>query len=307
LQPRVAAIDIGTNSVLLLIAEARAGELVPLVERATITRLGEGVDRSGVLAEAACRRTLSCLEDYARELRACAVDRLDVVATSAMRDARGGEAFLRDAASRLGVLPRVISGDEEARLTFEGALSALELKGRVVVCDVGGGSTEIVIGSARGKERVLDSAVSLDIGSVRLFERHVESDPPEPRSLASAAADVRRALESVPAPAAASLVGVAGTITTLYAIEIGLSRYDAARVHGARLSRHAVETLCARLASLPLVERRQLAGLEPGRADVIVTGAVLVLELMRWAGAGELVVSDRGVRWGLATRLTASL
>jgi exopolyphosphatase/guanosine-5'-triphosphate,3'-diphosphate pyrophosphatase len=306
---RVAAIDIGTNSVLLLVAERRGGELVAVVERATITRLGQGVDASRALSDDAVERTLACLERYADEARALGVERLDVVGTSAMRDARGGERFRARAAALLGVEPRVISGDEEARLTFEGAISGLGLADDAcAVFDVGGGSTEIIAGPGGG-------AVSLDVGSVRLTERHVRSDPPAPGELEAARADARAALATLPEgltrrARALPLVGVAGTVTTLVAVARGIVPYDGARVHGARLTRAELDAARGALASRTLAERRALPGLEPARADVIVAGAVLVGEIVAWArgegsvrGEVALVASDRGVRWGLAQRL----
>ncbi|HEX6275623.1 MAG TPA: Ppx/GppA phosphatase family protein [Polyangiaceae bacterium] len=300
---KVAAIDIGTNSVLLLIAERKAGGLVPVVERATITRLGEGVDRTRELARSARARTLACLATYAEELARHAPERVAVVGTSAMRDARGGEEFAAEAERLLGVRPLVVSGAREAELTFRGSLSGLELSGPVAVFDVGGGSTEIVVGHAADTARI-DSAKSLDIGSVRLFERHVRSDPPSDAELDA----VRRNVDSVllaeaPIPADAALVGVAGTVTTLAAVAGAIEPYDAARVHGARITLATVRDVAHRLASLSLAERTKLPGLEPRRADVIVAGALLVERFLTWSQTSELIVSDRGVRWGLAEEL----
>jgi exopolyphosphatase / guanosine-5'-triphosphate,3'-diphosphate pyrophosphatase len=301
---RVAAIDIGTNSVLLVIAEERGGVLHTLVDLATITRLGEGVDRNGVLAPAACERTLTCLREYARKIRRARVTRIDVVGTSALRDARGGDQFVRDAEAVLGVRPRVIGGDEEARLTFSGALSGLAVSGDVVVFDVGGGSTEVIIGSSDLSGPRLLSARSLNIGSVRLFERHLHGDPPVADEIAKVRRVVRDALAGLPRPPrSATWVGVAGTVTTLTAIDQTLEPYDGARVHGARLSAQSVERTLEQLARLDLASRRALKGLEPARADVIVAGAVIVSELLAWGGASGLVASDRGVRWGVVREL----
>ena len=306
----VAAIDIGTNSVLLVIAAAEAAGPRPVLERATITRLGEGVDRTRQLAPAAVERNLACLRAYAQDLRAHGSPRLDVVGTSALRDAAGAQAFLDEAERILGVRPRVIAGDEEARLTFRGALSGLALSGRLLVFDVGGGSTELIVGDAAG-DTAPQSRVSLDIGSVRLFERHVQHDPPLPSELASIEADIERQLASaaplsrLDAHEPLTLVGVAGTVTTLKALDLGLPAYDSARVHGAVLTLSAVEQMCAKLTSLSLAERQQLPGLQPKRADVIVAGALIVRDLLRRAGAREMVVSDRGVRFGLLEALIA--
>ncbi len=302
---RVAAIDIGTNSVLLVVAEGGEGPVRAIVERATITRLGQGVDRTRRLAPDARRRTLECLSRYADEIDSAGVARLDVVGTSALRDAEGGEEFVRDAERVLGRAPRVIAGDEEARLTFAGSLSGLDLDGDVAVFDVGGGSTEIIVGKAeRGHAPRVIQERSLDIGSVRLFERHVTTDPPSAAELERARADIDAALSSAPrAPASAQLVGVAGTVTTLAAIEQALVDYDSGRVHGATLLRAQVDALASRLGALPLSSRKALPGLQPERADVIVTGALIVGQVMGWASADRLTVSDRGVRWGLVQQL----
>jgi exopolyphosphatase/guanosine-5'-triphosphate,3'-diphosphate pyrophosphatase len=301
---RVAAIDIGTNSTLLLVAEKRGDDLVPVVERATITRLGRGVDASRTLDPGAVADTLACLAEYAQEIQRAGATRVAAVGTSAMRDARGGEDFRARARELLGVEPRVISGDEEAALTFAGALSGLGLAGEVVVFDLGGGSTEILRGPAGGPAR---EGKSLDIGSVRLTERHVRVDPPRADELAAVRADARAALATLAfAGGSADVVGVAGTVTTLAAYALDVAPYDPARVHGARLSLETLAAATARLAAMPLAERRSQRAIDPKRADVIVAGGLVVEEILAWAGARELVVSDRGVRWGLARRLAAS-
>lgn len=316
---RAAVIDVGTNSVLLTIAReaARDGDAdeasphVPELERSTITRLGEGVDRTRRLSPAAVDRTLACLRDYASLIEGGAVDRVALVGTSALRDAQGGEAFVRQASQIVGAPLRVISGEREAELTFRGALSGLTVVGSVVVFDIGGGSTEIIAGAVEGGSvgRALHAtaARSYDVGSVRLTERHVRSDPPRPEEVAAIRADVRALWASgeLPGPSggASTVVGVAGTVTTLAALALGLESYRPERVHGASLDAATVDQLAVRLASLPLTERQRLPGLEPRRADVIVAGAVLCAEVLRHLGASRLVVSDRGVRWGLLEEL----
>jgi exopolyphosphatase / guanosine-5'-triphosphate,3'-diphosphate pyrophosphatase len=307
---RVATIDIGTNSVLLLVAERRGAALVPVLERATITRLGQGVDATRALDPQAIERTLACLAGYAAEIQASGASRVGVVGTSAMRDACGGEVLVERARELLGVAPRVISGREEAELTFAGALAGLDLEGPVVVFDLGGGSTEVILGTA-GPDDMVEQAVSLDVGSVRLSERHVRSDPPGAAELLAVRHDARAALATLgarwslpgaPAPRA-PLVGVAGTVTTLAAYVLGVSPYDAERVHGARISAAEVAGATGRLSAMRLEERRSVPAIDPKRADVIVAGALIVEEILAWAGAAELLVSDRGVRWGLAKRL----
>ena len=300
---RVAALDIGTNSVLLLVAEGRDDQgAVALCERCTITRLGKGVDKTRALEPSAIERTVACLRQYAALIEEFSVDIRAAVATSAVRDASGASAFL-DAAQRiLGVRPRVIDGPTEARMTFRGALAGLPLRGPVCVFDIGGGSTEIVQGAVDDANRAVHGhAVSLDIGAVRMTERHVRTDPPAAREIEAIRNDVRAALASVTRPdPSCSWVGIAGTVTTLCAMELGLEVYDGARVHGHRLSHAAMGGWAHRLSSSTLAERKQIAGLEAGRADVILAGAVIAQEVLSWAHASEATVSDRGVRWGLA-------
>jgi len=305
---RAASIDIGTNSVLLLVVEATAAGPRALLERATITRLGEGVDKTRVLAAAARQRTLRCLEAYASDIARLGVSVSAAVGTSALRDAGGGGDFVREIAAVLGSEPQVIDGAREAALTFRGALSGLSVTGPVTVFDVGGGSTEIVHGERADDRAAVQAAVSLDIGSVRLFERHVRSDPPSIDELALVRRDVLGALERAPhASRPGVLVGVAGTVTTLASIALELPNYDPTLVHGHVLTRSEVERWGQKLAALSLAERCSLRGLDPRRADVIVVGSLIVERVMHFAKASELVVSDRGVRWGLAEELLARL
>ena len=300
---RVAAIDIGTNTVLLLVAEVRDGQLVAVEEHATITRLGQGVDKTRQLAPEAVERTNACLDRYAEIVQRLGVTKIDVVGTSAMRDAGGGEAVRAHVKARFGVEARTISGDQEARLTFAGALSGLTLPGaRVVVFDIGGGSTEVVDGDRT--TRAIAFAHSYDVGSVRLTERHVRSDPPTEAECEAVARAASEAFASVPSSVrGAPVVGIAGTVTTLAAVSLGMTTYDGARIHGHTLPLAELERVVTLLARAPLEERRAIAGLEPKRADVIVAGGLVALALLRHVGAPSLVVSDRGVRWGLADEL----
>ncbi|WP_231511857.1 Ppx/GppA phosphatase family protein [Chondromyces apiculatus] len=298
---------------LLLIAEQSATELVPLVDRATITRLGQGVDRTGALSPDAVERTLSCLARYGEEIRRHTVDRVDAVGTSAMRDAVGTDTFLAQARHLIGTTPRVISGEEEAALSFQGAMAGISANAcPCIVFDVGGGSTEIIANLAH--ERPDLEAFSLNIGSVRLTERHVRTDPPAHAELEAIRADIRAALTSVhlPSPPRDSqplLVGVAGTVTTIATLALNLDAHDAPSLHGAKIGRKEVEEVAARVASLPLARRRQLQAIDPARADVIVAGSMIVEELLRWSeeffgqSSSELTISGRGVRWGLALQL----
>lgn len=300
---RVGAIDIGTNSVLLLIAERRPdGSLTPVREEATITRLGQGVDKTRALAPEAIDRTLTCLRAYAAILRAEGVGNVAAVGTSAMRDATGGGAFTDQAEAILGARPRVISGDDEAKLTFVGGLSGLDhalRTGPVAVFDIGGGSTELILG--HGAE--VEAAVSLDVGSVRLTERHIRADPPSADEWAACQADIARILEGSPPLSGRPIVGVAGTVTTIAAIALDVDPYDGARVHGASLTLDEITRVVDTLRRAPLAERRAMRGLSPNRADVIAAGAELCRQILVKSGASSLVVSDRGVRWGLAESL----
>jgi len=310
---RVAAIDIGTNTVLLLIAEVGAGGLVPLVDRAEITRLGQGVDQARALAPAAVERTLACLRDYAAEIAKHGVARLDVVGTSAMRDAARtttgpGADFVESARAILGTAPRVISGDEEAALAFAGGLAGLGLSDAVTAFDIGGGSTEIIRGQLESGAARIAERQSLDMGSVRLFERHVRADPPSAAEMAVVRAFVLDQLSRLaPPPPGQPLVGMAGTVTTVAAVARGIAPYDPARVHGARLTSREIAETARRLLDFPLAERKQVTGLEEKRADVIPVGAVILETIVAWARAEEIVVSDRGVRWGVALQLAKTL
>lgn len=310
---RVATIDIGTNTVLLLVAERPDGAppgtpLAPVLERATITRLGQEVDALRRLHPDAVARTRACLEAYADDVTAQRVDRIAVVGTSAMRDAGGGEAITDFVRERFGVEARTISGDEEARLTFRGALSGLPdpPRGPVVVIDVGGGSTEVVRGDVGAPEPTW--ARSFDLGSVRLTERALPGDPPDATALAVARSLARAAFAPLaddpePTAGARTVVGVAGTVTTLSALHQALATYDPAKVHGSSLTRADVERAVERLAAATVAERSSWAGVEPKRADVLLGGALVVEAALAALGADTLRVSDRGVRWGLAESL----
>jgi len=304
---RVAAIDIGTNSVILLVVEASSSGVRSIVDRAAITRLGFGVDRTLRLDGASSERTLECLRLFADELERLGVKSRQVVGTSALRDASDGDEFLSRAEGILGVRPRVLSGEDEARLTFRGALSGLNFAENVTVFDVGGGSTEVIAGRASTRESEVDRAISVDIGAVRLLERHIKHDPPQPEELLAVQQDIRMHLpESTRYRDSSSVVGVAGTVTTLFAMTQQLAAYDGERVHGGRLRRAEVQYWSDTLARQAVDERRGITGLEPKRADVIGIGALIVLELMDWLGTKEVVVSDRGVRWGLVEQALRS-
>jgi exopolyphosphatase / guanosine-5'-triphosphate,3'-diphosphate pyrophosphatase len=287
---RVAAIDQGTNTTRLLVADVDDGELSEVVRRSTITRLGEGVDERHRLLPLSIARVRNCLTDYRREAERLGAERALLVATSAVRDAENGEAFLGEVEWSYGFTTRLLSGDEEAAMMLRGVG---EIGRQTLVLDVGGGSTELVT-ATRQK--------SVDIGSVRLTERYLHSDPPKQYELDACAARVRGAL---PLLEVTNGVGVAGTITSLAALDLGLEAYDRERVDGHRLSRKGVERQLERLAALPLAERREVPALEPDRAPVIVAGAVIVREAMATYGIDALRVSERDILDGIAYEAAA--
>lgn len=304
---RVAAIDIGTNTVLLLIADGGPSGMVrAAAERATITRLGEGVDRTRRLAPAAVARTVQCLEAYAREVHELGAERVAVVGTSAMRDAADGEVLRERVRSLFGVEARVLGGDEEALLTFRGAMSGLPLDGdrHLAIFDIGGGSTEVVIGRMQHGDPRIDFATSYDVGGVRLTERLITHDPPSREETDALVETARSTFACVPPmPNSNHPVGVAGTMTTLAAVFLGLGTYDGERVHGTLMQVTDLRRVVQQLASLKLDARRVVRGMEPMRADVIVAGGLLALALLDHWGAAAVRISDRGVRWGLAEEL----
>jgi exopolyphosphatase / guanosine-5'-triphosphate,3'-diphosphate pyrophosphatase len=295
---RYAAIDVGTNTVLLLVAERREGRLLAVLERAEITRLGRGVDATGRLDPLAIQDTVAVLGSYARAAHALGADLVACVATSAARDAANGAEFFEAARAAAGIVPEVISGDEEARLVYGSAHRDFGGGGPLAVLDVGGGSTEFIVGDGPEPR----ARTSLQVGAVRLTERHVRGDPPSAAEVDAVRAGAREALRPLAAMApgaGARLVGVAGTVTTLSAVAQALPAYDAERVHGATLALDEIEALLSRLAGMTVVARAALPGMEPKRADVILAGGVVVAEAMRATGLDRLTVSDRGVRWGL--------
>jgi exopolyphosphatase / guanosine-5'-triphosphate,3'-diphosphate pyrophosphatase len=282
---RVAAIDQGTNTTRLLVADVDDGGLRELVRRTEITRLGEGVDERHRLLPLSIARVRNVLTDYRREAERLGAERTLLVATSAVRDAENGEAFLGELEWSYGFATRLLSGDEEAELMLRGVG---EIAPGTLVLDVGGGSTELV---------TLDSQTSLDVGSVRLTERYLHSDPPTGEELEACARYVRTVLPSFDATSA---VGVAGTITTLAALDLGLAEYDRELVHGHELSLAGVERQLERLAALPLAQRREVPALEPERAPVIVAGAVIAREVLAAYGLDAYRVSEHDILDGIA-------
>jgi exopolyphosphatase/guanosine-5'-triphosphate,3'-diphosphate pyrophosphatase len=295
---RFAAIDVGTNSVLLLVAERQAdGRFVAVEERNDITRLGQGVDQSKRLAPEALEATLKAVERYAHEARELGAKGIVVSATSAARYATNGHEFIEGARTRAGVEVEIISGDEEARLSFASAFSDFGGKQPLVVLDIGGGSTEFIYGTTTGE---ISFRRSFDVGSVRLTERHVKTDPPSEQELSDIDAMLKDTFSALPKPPAGfRMVGVAGTVTTLAAVARRVSPYDPTLIHGSSLGFDEVDAAVTRLASLPTHLRKTVPGLQPKRADVIVAGGLVFRAAMRALGVTEVTVSDRGLRWGL--------
>jgi exopolyphosphatase / guanosine-5'-triphosphate,3'-diphosphate pyrophosphatase len=302
---RVGAVDIGTNSVRLLIAEldGAADALTTIDRRMRITRLGQGVDASRRLAPAAIDRTITVLREYRAALDAHGVGRLRATATSAARDATNRADFLDPAADVLGVAPELLSGHDEARLAFVGATTGLDAPAPYLVVDIGGGSTEFVLGT-----RAPEALCSIDVGCVRVTEHWLHADPPAPEELSNAVSAVRDELadvvRAVPGVAdAATMIGLAGTVTTIAAIEQGLAAYDPERIHHFRLSRAAAEDVFRTLATEPAADRRHNPGLEPERVDVIVGGAVVLVAILRTFDYDEVLVSEADILDGLARSL----
>ncbi|MDX3521195.1 Ppx/GppA phosphatase family protein [Streptomyces scabiei] len=311
---RVAAVDCGTNSIRLLVADCdpATGELVELDRRMTIVRLGQGVDRTGRLAPEALERTFAACREYAALIKELGAERVRFVATSASRDAENRDDFVRGVFDILGVEPEVISGDREAEFSFTGATK--ELTGRAdlarpyLVVDIGGGSTEFVVGDDHVR-----GARSVDIGCVRLTERHLVRDgavvdPPGPEQIAAIRADIEAALDlaerDVPLREAHTLVGLAGSVTTVSAIAQDLPAYDSAAIHHSRVSHDRVREITEWLLASTHAERQAVPSMHPGRVDVIAAGALVLLSIMERIGASEVVVSEHdildGIAWSVA-------
>jgi exopolyphosphatase / guanosine-5'-triphosphate,3'-diphosphate pyrophosphatase len=299
-------VDIGTNSTRLLVADVTDDRIAEVDRRTEITRLGEGVDSSGRLSDEAQARVFTVLDSYAAAIAEHACDVTTGVLTSAVRDAANGEEFRNEVRRRYGIDANVIDGDTEARLTYLGATAERPPgEGPLVVIDIGGGSTEYVIGE--GAEMTFH--VSTQAGVVRQTERHLHSDPPRHEELEALADEVRAIIaDGVPADvrqAVVAAVGVAGTATSCAAIDQALDPYDPARVHGYRLQEGALELMLARRAELNLERRRRVPGLHPDRAPTIVAGVVILLDALRAFGLDEVEVSEHDILWGAALTVAA--
>jgi exopolyphosphatase / guanosine-5'-triphosphate,3'-diphosphate pyrophosphatase len=305
---RVAAIDCGTNSIRLLIADVTGDVLTDVARRMEIVRLGQDTDRTGRLAPEAIARTARVLEEYARQARELGVERVRMVATSATRDAVNRADFHDMVVATLGAEPEVISGAEEAALSFTGAVRGLAravetARPPYLVADIGGGSTELVLGADE-----VTASYSMDVGCVRLTERHLRADPPTADQVDAAEADILAALNearaAVPVATAATFVGLAGSVTTVAAIALELPAYDPARIHHSRISAARVREVTARLLTMTHAERAALPVMHPGRVDVIGAGALILRVLMDEVGVDEVVVSEHdildGIAWSIA-------
>ncbi len=311
---RVAAIDCGTNSIRLLVADVPpSGAHTDLLRRMEVVRLGQGVDATGLLAPEAIERTRKVLAEYAASARDLGATAVRMAATSATRDAANRQDFEDMVVATLGQAPDVITGREEAELSFSGATASLDAAAAAhgsappeppfLVVDIGGGSTEFVLGDAGG----VRAARSVDIGCVRLTERHLHGDPPSALQVGRAEADIRAALDAVradvPVGEAATLVGLAGSVTTVAALALGLPAYDADAIHGSRIPVDDVRRVTAGLLTATRATRAALAVMHPGRVDVIGAGALILQVLMDEFGLSEVVVSEHDILDGIAMRL----
>lgn len=307
---RVAAIDCGTNSIRLLIADIENGTLTDVVRTMVIVRLGEGVDKTGEFSQAALARTFAAIETFALLISQHQPERVRFVATSASRDVSNRSEFMDGVLSRLGIEPDIISGDEEAELSFLGATADLVNEQEppaapYLVVDIGGGSTEFVLGTTGPT-----AAISTNVGCVRMTERHLISDPATPQEIAAAIADIDAAIDlayqSVPISQAHSLIGLAGSVTTVAAIALGLSEYDSIAIHGSRISAPDIHRITGELLAMTRAQRAKLGPMHEGRIDVIGSGALVLDRIMIRTGLGEVVVSERDILDGIARGLISN-
>ena len=301
---RVAAVDCGTNSIRLLVADLDpdAGTLHDVDRRTEIVRLGEGVDRTGRLSPVALQRTLAACDRYVAVVRDAGAERVRFVATSASRDVENRDEFVAGVRDRFGVDPEVVTGAEEAALSFAGAtreLAGADLARPFLAVDIGGGSTELVLGDSRA-----DAACSVDIGCVRMTERHLHDDPPTAAQVAAARRDVEHGLDlaaaTVPLEAAGTVVGLAGSVTTVAAMALALPTYDPTVIHHARIHSDAVHEVASRLLTMSKEARTALPFMHPGRVDVIGAGALVLSVVLQRAGADSVVASEHDILDGIA-------
>lgn len=299
---KVAVIDIGTNSTRLLVAEVEGTEVRELARQSTVTRLGNGVDLSGALSGEAIERVCEAVESYIGIYEELGATKVKAIATSAVRDASNGDAFIAELRERFTLDADLIDGAEEARLTYRGATAAEPPVESTLVVDIGGGSTELIVGT--GDE--ISFFVSLQAGVVRHTERHLVGDPPNTPQLEALASDIRHILDVALGEVSGSrikvekAIGVAGTPTSLAAIDLGLVPYDPEQVHGHEISLKAIQRMLAQLAGLPLAKRAEIAGLHPARAPTIVAGVIILIEVMRAFDLDRITVSEHDILYGAA-------
>jgi exopolyphosphatase/guanosine-5'-triphosphate,3'-diphosphate pyrophosphatase len=304
---RVAVIDVGSNSTRLLVADVGAGHVSEVERQSRVTRLGRGVDLSGQLSAEAIEATCRAIADYVDICRRAGVEQIDSIATSAVRDASNGSAFVAELRERFALSARVLDGEEEARLTYMGATAEQPPSQPTLVVDIGGGSTELIVGT--GHEIAFHA--SLQAGVIRHTERHVASDPPTALELEALATDVRALVEDATAgqsgATATAGIAVAGTPTSLASIELGLEPYDPEQVHGHTLTLSSIQRLFSQLASAPLAKRAEIPGLHPDRAPNIVAGVVILVETMRAFGLERIQVSEHDILYGVAIAAVSAL
>jgi exopolyphosphatase/guanosine-5'-triphosphate,3'-diphosphate pyrophosphatase len=303
----VAVVDIGSNSTRLLVADVLAGRVSEVERQSRVTRLGRGVDLTGQLAAEAIEAACSAIADYVAICREADVEKVESIATSAVRDATNGSAFVAELRERFALSARVLDGEEEARLTYLGATSENPPSEPTLVVDIGGGSTELIVGT--GGEIAFHT--SLQAGVVRHSERHIGSDPPTTQELEALAADIRSLIESAIAGQAGIVaqagIAVAGTPTSLASVELGLEPYDPKQVHGHTLTLTSIQRLLSRLASAPLDKRAQIAGMHPDRAPTIVAGVVILIETMRAFDLESITVAEHDILYGCAMAAASAL
>jgi exopolyphosphatase/guanosine-5'-triphosphate,3'-diphosphate pyrophosphatase len=297
---RVAVIDIGTNSTRLLIADVEGAGVEEVERRTTVTNMGRGVDHTGMICSDAVDDVCTVIADYKARYEEMGAERVMAIATSAVRDAVNGDAFIAELRERFELNARLLTGEEEAHLTYLGATSTRPAEEATLVFDIGGGSTELIVGSGTR----VGFHTSLQAGTIRQSERHLTSDPPHPHELEDLAADIRnlidRAIAAQPNGKPVHAIAVAGTPTSLAAIDQELEPYDPGRVHGYHLGMQRIQRMLSKLSSLPLAERLRVPGLHPGRAPTIVTGTVILVQVMRAFGLQEIEVSELDILHGSA-------
>jgi exopolyphosphatase/guanosine-5'-triphosphate,3'-diphosphate pyrophosphatase len=297
---RVAVVDIGTNSTRLLIGDVEGTGVTEVERRTTVTNMGRGVDHSGMICSDAVDDVCTVIANYKARYEEMGAERVMAIATSAVRDAVNGEAFIAELRERFELSARLLTGEEEANLTYLGATAHRPAEDSTLVLDIGGGSTELIVGSGTR----VGFHTSLQAGTIRQSERHLTSDPPNPHELEHLAGDIHnqieRAIAEQPEAKASRAIAVAGTPTSLAAIDQELEPYDPGRVHGYRLGMQPIQRMLSRLSSMPLAERLRVPGLHPGRAPTIVAGTVILVQVMRAFKVNEIEVSELDILHGSA-------